>query len=299
MLSKVTRGVVETPHLIMIAGTDGCGKSFFGASAPNPVFIGLEAGTNQLDVARFPSPKTWGEVEQAIGELISEPHDFKTLVIDSVDWLEPLVFAAVCTEAGVANIEKVDGGYGRGYAAALTKWKRLTELLTDLRTKRSMNVILIGHVEVAKHSDPTLNVDYDRYTLKLNKKAAALLREYVDCVLFAKYETFTKKDGQKHRAIGDGARVMFTEWRPAFDAKNRFGLPFQLPLSWEAYDQATKKPAAKTISETKAELTDLLSQIKDDDLRAKVIDTVEKAGNDLTKLLAIKNRVQVRLGAMS
>lgn len=297
MLENVTRGKISLPHLILITGVDGIGKSTFGASAPEPIFLGSESGSNNFDVARFPTPKTWAQVEEAVEDLITKDHDFKTLVIDSVDWLEPLVFEAVCADAGVSNIEKVEGGYGRGYVAALKNWQSFINRLSTLREKKRMNIVLIGHVEVTKHSDPTINADYDRFTLKLNRKASGLIREFVDSVLFCKYETFAKKDGQKTRASGDGGRIMYTEWRPAFDAKNRFGLPFQLPLSWESYDQAAQKPQAKTVSEIKSELNDLIPQIKEDELRVKVIETVEKAGNDLNKLIAIKNRIQVRLGA--
>jgi len=297
MLSKITRGVVKQPHLVMLTGVDGCGKTTWASSAPNPIFLGPENGSGQLDVARFPSPESWGDVLQAVKELTTHEHEFKTLVIDSVDWLEPILYANVCEEAGVANIEKVDGGYGKGYSVALKKWQELVALLSNLRTKKGMNIILIGHVEVGKHSDPTLNVEYDRYTLKLNKKAAALLREFVDTVLFAKYEVFTKRDGMKHKAVGDGARVMYTEWRPGFDAKNRFGLPFQMALSWNEYDAAVNKPAGASIEEIKADLAELVPQVLDDELRLKVIEAIKKAGDDAAKLVAIKNRVQVRLGA--
>jgi hypothetical protein len=297
MLDKVTRGIVKQPHLLLLTGVDGIGKTTFAASAPEPIFLGPENGSNNHDVARFPSPKNWDDVLNAVSELINKEHGFKTLVVDSVDWLEPLLFEAICSDAGVSNIEKVDGGYGKGYVEGVRRWKVFFSLLYELRLKRGMNIILIGHVEVSKHSDPTLNVDYDRYTLKLNKKAAALLREFVDSVLFAKYETFTKKDGQKHRAIGDGARVMFTEWRPAFDAKNRFGLPFQMSLDWGVYDESVNKPEGKSADELKTELKELVPQVLDDELRKKIILAIEKAGNDSAKLSTIKNRIMIRLGA--
>jgi hypothetical protein len=89
---------------------------------------------------------------------------------------------------------------------------------------------------------------------------------------------------------------MFTEWRPAFDAKNRFGLPFKMALSWTEYDAAIKKPASKSLDEIHAELKELVAQIGDDVLRKVVVESVTKAGDDLVKLTAIKNRVKVRLG---
>jgi len=103
-----------------------------------------------------------------------------------------------------------------------------------------MNIILIAHAQIKTFADPAQPTGYDRYQLKLNEKAAAVLREAVECVLFATYETTVVKEkgDKKGRGVGDGERVMYTERRPAFDAKNHFDLPFEMPLSWKAYAEA-------------------------------------------------------------
>jgi len=53
---------------------------------------------------------------------LAEQHDFATVVIDSVDWLEPLVWAKACRDNGWNSIE--DAGYGKGYVAALNLWRQ-------------------------------------------------------------------------------------------------------------------------------------------------------------------------------
>jgi len=249
MLSKVQKGPVKRNHFVLLYGVDGVGKSTFGANAPSPIFLGPEDGLGLLDVARFPSPSTWADIKAAVSDLIHEDHEYKTLVIDSLDWIEPLVWASVCKADGVASIEQVDGGFGKGYVQAVEQWNEFIKQLTRLRKK--MHIVLIAHSQIRVFNDPAEDGQYDRYLLKLNEKAGAKFREACDCVFFANFETrIVKKKGQsKAKAFGDGARVMFTERRPAFDAKNRFDLPYQMPLSWsEFFDCVEKAQPAGAVS---------------------------------------------------
>ena len=293
MLEKITRGVIKKPQLILIYSPDGVGKSTFGAQAPNPIFLGPEEGTNHLDVARFPSPKNWSEVLGAVDELIKEKHDFKTLVIDSADWIEPLLFQEICTRYGAKSIELAAGGYGKGYSESVTEWQKLAKSLARLRDERSMNIIIIAHSEINKFNDPSTQTEYDRFSLKLYKKASAFLREFVDCVFFANFEVYATKDGDKQKHFGDGARVIYTERRPGFDAKNRMGLPFQIPLSWDDFIAAI--PDKKAPDAILSAINGMLLEVKDDDLKAKVNEAVQKAGKNIPQLEAILNRLSVRL----
>jgi hypothetical protein len=240
VLASVTRGKKEKPHYVIIYGVDGVGKSTFGAAAPKSVFLGCESGTDHMDVARFPQPANLGEFYNQLKALAEEKHDFESIVIDSVDWLEPLVWQQVCKEGNCKSIEDYGGGFGKGYVRAVEIWRGLMGMISKLAELH--NVILIGHSEIKAFTDPEQPAAYDRYQLKLNPKAAAVIREAVDCVLFANFETTVVKEkgDRKGRGVGDGARQMYTERRPAFDAKNRFNLPFELPLSFEEYDKAMK-----------------------------------------------------------
>jgi hypothetical protein len=238
LLKSIIRGVKPQPHFVLLYGVDGVGKSTFGADAPKPVFLGPEDGLGMLDVPRFPTPRTWAELKAAVNELLQEDHEYETLVIDSIDWCEPLLWAFLCKEENVKSIEQVGGGFGKGYVQAREQWLELIRLLQRLRKK--MNVIGIAHALVKTTEDPYVGERYDRYIVKMNDQSASLWREAVDCVFFANFATsFSKKKGaMKARAEGDGRRVMFTERRPAFDAKNRFGLPFEMDLSWSEFAAA-------------------------------------------------------------
>ena len=231
MLEIIRTGREAKPPRIMIYGSEGVGKSTFAASAPNPIFIQTEDGLGEINCRKFPLANSLSEVLAELAALRDEPHEYLTVVIDSADWLERLIFDEVCKEFGVRSIEKADGGYGKGYTHALTHWRKVVNLLQELRDKRGMMVILVA---------------YDRYTPRLHKHAASLIAEWVDAVLFANKKFRVSKDGND-RAVATpigadgGERVIRTVGSPACIAKNRFGLPGEIPLSWTAFINAYQK----------------------------------------------------------
>src|SRR5215510_6910883 len=238
ILSTISRGKRPRHIFALIYGTDGVGKTTVCSHAPNPVFIGAEKGTEQLDVARFPQTESIGELLAQVRALQLEKHEFDSVVLDSLDWVEPLIWRAVCDEGKVETIEQYAGGYGKGYVRALDLWRTLLRELSVLNDK--MHVLLIGHPQIKSFQDPELPTAYDRYQLKINDKAAGLVREAADAVLFARFETELVKTNGKTRAYGEGNRIMYTESRPGWDAKNRFGLPFVLPLNWKVFGDAIR-----------------------------------------------------------
>ena len=241
ILDSIQSGKDNRPPRIMIYGSEGVGKSTFAASAPNPIFIQTEDGLGEIDCRKFPLAHKVADVIAALTCLRDEPHDFQTVVIDSIDWLERLIFEKICSEYGVSSIEKADGGYGKGYTQALTEWRKIINLLQELRDKRGMTVILIAHTAVEHFDDPE-NPAYDRYTPRLHKKAAHFIVEWADAVFFANKRFRVSKENDRSIASPIGAnggdRVMRTISSPACVAKNRYGLPQELPLSWQAFVDA-------------------------------------------------------------
>ena len=150
MLETIQSGRENKPPRLMIYGSEGVGKSTFAASAPNPIFIQTEDGLGELNCRKFPLAHSLAEVLAQLTALRDEQHDFQTVVVDSADWLERLIFDEVCREFGVRNIEKADGGYGKGYTHALTHWRKVINLLQELRDKRGMMVILVAHAKVER-----------------------------------------------------------------------------------------------------------------------------------------------------
>jgi len=242
MLGQVQSGKRPAPRRVMLYGTHGIGKSTFGAMTPKPIFVQTEDGLNEIACEKFPLAASVDDVLAALAELGAEQHDYQTVVIDSLDWLERLIWDAICREFRVSSIEKADGGYQRGYVHALTHWRRVVDALNALRVGKGMAVILIAHARVEKFEDPEATT-YDRYSPRLHKHACALLTEWCDAVLFAtrKIRTQTEDTGfGRTRTIAvsvgaeGGERVLRTVGGPSCVAKNRYDLPAELPLSWPA-----------------------------------------------------------------
>ncbi|MFZ4480677.1 MAG: ATP-binding protein [Rhodoferax sp.] len=239
-LNQLTRAIAPKPPRILIHGVSGVGKTTFASEANQPVFVQTEDGLGTLAANHFPLARSFEEVIDALAALYTEPHDFKTVVIDSVDWLEPQVWGKACRDNGWASIE--EPGYGRGYVAALNLWRQYIDGLNALRDDRGMTVVQIAHTDIKRFDSPEHD-PYDRYVIKLHTRAAALLQEHSDVVLFANYRISTVKadvgfNKKVNRAMGSGERVIHTAERPAFLAKNRYGLPETLSLDWQTFAQA-------------------------------------------------------------
>ncbi len=220
------------PPIILIYAPPKFGKSSFAASSESPVFIQTEDSGDGINVPKTPVAKTFQDVLNSIGYLIETDHNYKTCVIDSVDWLEPLIHKQVCVEQKVSAIENI--GYGRGYTFALDLWRQYIDCLKVLRETKGMTIIQIAHSEIKRFENPETD-SYDRYQIKLHKGASELIMESADMVLFGNYFVGITKSRQgfneRIRSVGSGERVLYTQERPAFKAGNRFNLPEEIPFS--------------------------------------------------------------------
>lgn len=232
LVSKERRNL---PPRIVLHGVHGVGKSTWAAGAPSPVFILTEDGLTSIDVPHFPLATTLEQVWTALDLLQKEEHDYKTVVLDTVDWLERLVWAQVCQCHGVKNIE--DLGYGKGYTQALLHWERLFKELNKLR-ESGMAVVVLAHNEVKTYSPPDSD-PYDRYQIKLHRHAATMLEEWADLVLFANFKVYVDVDSKK--AVGGNDRIIHTTPRPAYRTKSRYALPDTLPMDFTILIKEIKK----------------------------------------------------------
>lgn len=257
-LATVQKGRTPKPPRLLVYGTEGIGKSSFAAQAPRPVFVQTEDGLDEIDTDKFPLATAYEDVVESLTALKVEDHPYESVVIDSLDWLERLIWDRVCRDANVTSIEKVDGGYAKGYTHALTYWREILDLLNGLRAAKNMVVLLLAHTKVEKFEDPESS-PYDRYSPRLHKHASALVCEWCDAVLFATRKLRTQSEdagfGRKRtiaKAIGKdgGDRVLRAVGGPSCVAKNRYGITDELPLDWAAFMTALSNPSNQPNEET-------------------------------------------------
>lgn len=297
-LQSVTKGKkVGGARRTLVHGVDGIGKTTFGADAPSPIFVGPEDGSGQIDVARFPTPENFGDVLEAVRTLTTDPHDYKTLAVDSLDWIEPLIWREVCVAAKVDSIEDVGGGYGRGYNAALDKWRLLVAAFDRLYVSRGMNVVLIAHTLVKNFKNPA-GEDYERYQIKINEKAAGLLREWCDDVLFANYGVVVAQNAKtkRVRGVATGERLLHTVYSAAWDAKNRHNLPDSINLSWADYDEAVN---AGQVADSDALIEEITRKAKECGgvVEKQTLESLAKVGSDAVKLAKLNSWVNSKHSA--
>jgi hypothetical protein len=294
-LNQVVSGKLQRNKLIMLYGPEGVGKSTFGAQCDSPIFLASEDGTANLDVSRLPTADSWGQVFEMLLELSNGGHGYKTLVVDTLDWLEPLMFSFLLDTHGKKVIEEVGGGYGKYVNVVSSEWRKFMQAIDMVREK--MDVVILAHSQVKAFHDPMQTESYDRYQLKLHVQHSSILwKEYVDCLLFANYKTYVKKDGNKAKAFGDGERTVYTTRMPSYDAKNRYGLPDEMEMEGRLVMAAIDQSCGETPENIMGEITMLLDKVKDETLIAKVKATVKESVNNSARLVAIREKLMVKLG---
>ncbi|MBQ8238907.1 MAG: AAA family ATPase [Oscillospiraceae bacterium] len=227
----ISKGKQTRAQRIVIYGPEGIGKSTLASSAPSPLFLDTEMGTGQLDVDRVEA-YNFEQVTATINALLIEDHEYKTLVLDTTDNLKRYCEEAVMNENNWDSLEKP--GYGKGFRVAFERFKLLIGLLDQLIFK-GINVVNICHTKVLRITPPD-SADYNKYCLKVsdsnkeNDDSRLFLKEWSDCVLFCNYDTVVNSSQQK--AVKH-ERVVHTTSSPAWEAKNRYGLPEAMPMTAE------------------------------------------------------------------
>mgnify|MGYP000091919631 CR=1 FL=1 len=226
---NITSGIIEDAQRVIVYGPEGIGKSTFASKFPGAIFIDTEGSTKRLNVKRFDKPSSWTMLLEEVKYVRDHPELCMTLVIDTADWAEQLASNHICSVNHKQSIE--DFGYGKGYTKLYEEFGRLLDLLNEVISK-GINVVLTAHAKMRKFEQPDELGAYDRWEMKLSAKTAPLVKEWADMVLFANYKTFAvKTENGKTKGQG-GERRMYTTHHPCWDAKNRFGLPGEMPFDY-------------------------------------------------------------------
>lgn len=281
---KITRGIVKRAQKIVVYGPEGVGKTTFASQFPEPLFMDTEDGSTHLDVARLDKPTSMPMVGQQL-DFIKNNKPCKTLVIDTVDWLELLVTEYVITKDGKTTIGAVGGGYGQGYVQVKEAMGRVLNQLNEV-IDAGIHVVLLAHSIIKTFEDPLHIGSYDRYILKLEKHTAPLVSEWADALLFANYEINIQNiDGKgemkgKNKAVGIARRKLYSTKSPGFDAKNRWGLKDDLPFEFASISEHIDPNLINTITNEEV-VTEVVSEVETVDVTNEKLDILEKPTGEM------------------
>ena len=295
--AAIRKGPTEKQPRIVLIGVEGVGKSTAGAQMDAPIFLCAEDGLVGPQFAETPSfsATSWADALGFIDWLREPGHGYKTLVIDTADWLESLLFRFVCERDGKGSIE--DYGYGKGYVVAAEEFRRFLSKLDEVN-KTGVAILVLSHSQIKGFNNPT-GENYDRYEPKLAKQIAGMVKEWADAVLFARFEIFTQKDrgAMKAKAFGGNNRVVHTMHSGGWDAKNRYGLPETMPLDMPTILDAIRSGNGAAGETPDAILADIrsLSASLPADKQQKVEAAINQAQGNAAALAVVLNRVRTTI----
>lgn len=214
----------------IIYGVPGVGKTTLAAQFPAPYILDLEHGAERYNVPCNSDIETFQIFKQVLKNI---PEGTRTLVIDTFDELEKMIVYYIMSRENVDSLNKVGGGYGRGWLAVYEEFGRVINDLEAIRIKRGINIVLNGHSAI-RHFEPPDSVGYERYTFATYEKNKEMLIRWADIILFARFDSIVVENGDSAKVKSNGKRVMYTVTNPCWEAKSRWKLPEKVPMEFAA-----------------------------------------------------------------
>lgn len=224
-MNIISNSTTNRPQRVVVYGAPGVGKTQLAMAFPSPVFLCAEEGLGARAVARFEGTVTsYAQVHDAFTQLYRERHDFKTIVLDSLDWLMPAITAEALTRHGAKSMDDKDAvDYGRGHrwvceaVGDLLRWANLTA------AHRGMHVVIIAHAQAVEARAPQ-GEKYTAWGLGIPRPSARLVTEWADEIWFVATDVCATAENKKtHERLGYGtsSRIVHVAPNPAWVAKSR------------------------------------------------------------------------------
>lgn len=218
------------PPRIVLNAVEGWGKTSCGAYAPKPAILcardetGYETLLGAGLVPNVPAVTldTWDGYMALLDSMVAQDTiPYKTLVIDAMIGFERLNHEMVCKrDFGNEWGAKGFASYAKGYDMSVNSWLAMLDKLDRIRAK-GVAILMLGHSLVKNHKNP-MGEDFDRYISDLHHKAWGCTKKWSDAALFGMFETIVDDKDGVNKGIGGANRVLYTEYRDAYDAKNRY-----------------------------------------------------------------------------
>lgn len=294
LIDTATRGILPKSQIFVIYGPNGVGKTTLATAFSQSLIADLEDGSNHITNTTRISASKLATYDDLLG-LIEEVKkaNFRTFVVDSLESLESLIQDKIKKDNKVESIEDIP--YGKGMVYTREEFERFMRLMHQLRDEKDMDIILVGHSVTKAYSDPNANVTYDRQVLRTNDKVASIVKDLSDSILYLTYkvDTVSQKNKDKVKAYGDGERIIYTQWRPGFDAKSRYQLDFEIPFNLDTtpIEVIVDKLKPKSKEDLVQSCKDLLMRITDDVRRNEIAAKMDKIIDNPTKLEQFKNKL--------
>lgn len=244
-----TKPTVKAP-IITIIGSAGTGKNSLGGTFPNPVFIQAEDSETVFEkwdddvvpqfMPRLPAPRkdaasTRSALKEQLRWLLTQEHDRKTVIFDTVTALDKLYQSEICILHDVDNIADAAGGYHKGYLV-LADWHSEVMAMADALRRKGLAVVFLGHQGIKKIKAAPDKDEYSIFSLDMHDACASVYVNNSDVVAYIRKETFvqgkeTDRKGKVTkfgRLIDTGRRELVTSGDGQtgfYSAKSRYDMP--------------------------------------------------------------------------
>lgn len=248
-VNDATPSRTDGPAKIAAYAVHGWGKTTLGCHLPNPIVVGPEKGIprNLGFTVKELHPTMWMQLFETVHSLTYDRHPYDTLVLDTIDWIEPMIHRFVCArdserktqmnEAGFKLESIEDYGYGKGYLVAEEEFRKLITVIDILQAKREMHVAMLMHSITRTFKNPA-GPDFDRFEPQPHQRISKVVAQWAENLIFGFFQVDAakisedKERSKKARAkgIGSGIRMIGAQDCATYDAKNRVGMDAEFEL---------------------------------------------------------------------